>query len=534
MLLRRSLPNPFNPFLKSSLQSSTPLNPRTLLRPISAYRHSLYEPLPSYHPPQWKDEFQKNEKAPVTTLSNGIRVASIETFQPNCSIGMYWDLGSSWEQPNESGICHFLERMSFKSTDQHSAREVLSRVEKHGGVLSWSSSRDTVSFRGDIIRTRAQDILSVLSDNLLRSQYPEQEILEALPVIEYEIRELPYNHGQILGDLLHLTALDGPLARPLYSGIGAEIKSALDFLDNEGSSDQKSSVNPFFGRLHNPFSSEDLKKFVKKHLVGDRIVIAATGIDHPTLVDLCEKYFSAIPSSSSSSLITPPKTFYQGGEKLVMRAPPYPPHPPEDHVIISFEAPGLLSKRSFLSLALIQTILGGGGAFSAGGPGKGMHTRLYTDVLHQHGWLYSCSAMSVSYADVSLFGIHGSVVNHKNVGSLTEVVATSLMSLLWRPPSQLEMEVAKKRLKSNMFMNLESRSIMTEDLGKQITLYGSRLDSNQLVEEIDSITVDELLKEYRTMISSKPTFVLLSDSRAFSLAPQYQAIHDFFQSRQDK
>lgn len=37
----------------------------------------------------------------------------------------------------------------------------------------------------------------------------------------------------------------------------------------------------------------------------------------------------------------------------------------------------------FIAFCVLQSLLGGGGSFSAGGPGKGMFTRLYLNVLHK-------------------------------------------------------------------------------------------------------------------------------------------------------
>ena len=52
--------------------------------------------------------------------------------------------------------------------------------------------------------------------------------------------------------------------------------------------------------------------------------------------------------------------------------------------------------------------MGGGGSFSAGGPGKGMYSRLYLNVLNRYHWIYSATAYHHSYADTGLFCIHGS------------------------------------------------------------------------------------------------------------------------------
>ena len=62
----------------------------------------------------------------------------------------------------------------------------------------------------------------------------------------------------------------------------------------------------------------------------------------------------------------------------------------------------------FFAFTVLNTMMGGGGSFSAGGPGKGMYSRLYLNVLNRYHWIYAATAYHHSYADSGLFCIHGS------------------------------------------------------------------------------------------------------------------------------
>ena len=62
----------------------------------------------------------------------------------------------------------------------------------------------------------------------------------------------------------------------------------------------------------------------------------------------------------------------------------------------------------FFAFTVLNTLMGGGGSFSAGGPGKGMYSRLYLNVLNRYHWIYSATAYHHSYADTGLFCIQGS------------------------------------------------------------------------------------------------------------------------------
>lgn len=59
-------------------------------------------------------------------------------------------------------------------------------------------------------------------------------------------------------------------------------------------------------------------------------------------------------------------------------------------------------------MTVLIYLLGGGNSFSSGGPGKGMHSRLYTRVLNYHHWVHSCSSYSQTFNNTGLLGIQAS------------------------------------------------------------------------------------------------------------------------------
>ena len=50
----------------------------------------------------------------VTTLDNGIRVATEEGFGETASVGVFINAGSVHENERNNGVAHFLEHMIFK------------------------------------------------------------------------------------------------------------------------------------------------------------------------------------------------------------------------------------------------------------------------------------------------------------------------------------------------------------------------------------------------------------------------------------
>lgn len=52
------------------------------------------------------------------------------------------------------------------------------------------------------------------------------------------------------------------------------------------------------------------------------------------------------------------------------------------HVVLALESCSH-QDPDFIAVCVLNMMMGGGGSFSAGGPGKGMYTRLYTNVLNR-------------------------------------------------------------------------------------------------------------------------------------------------------
>ena len=83
------------------------------------------------------------------------------------------------------------------------------------------------------------------------------------------------------------------------------------------------------------------------------------------------------------------------------------PFPDLAHVSLGLESSSF-TDSDFFAFAVLNALMGGGGSFSAGGPGKGMYSRLYLNVLNRYHWIYACTAFNHSYLDSGLFCINAS------------------------------------------------------------------------------------------------------------------------------
>jgi len=150
-----------------------------------------------------------------------------------------------------------------------------------------------------------------------------------------------------------------------------------------------------------------------------------------------------------------------------------------------------------------------------------MYSRLYTNVLNQHGWVESCVAFNHSYTDSGLFGIAASC-SPAQVAQMLEVMCRELNALGqesgYAALKEGEVQRAKNQLRSSLLMNLESRMVELEDLGRQVQVHGRKVGAKEMCKKIEEVTVADLRRVARQVFgggvlnpgngSGAPTVVL--------------------------
>ena len=174
-------------------------------------------------------------------------------------------------------------------------------------------------------------------------------------------------------------------------------------------------------------------------------------------------------------------------------------------------------------LCVVDTLLGGGSSFSAGGPGKGMYSRLYLEVLNRHGWVESANAFSTQLYDSGVFGVYGAAPPEQ-AGLLLETLARQLVTLLQRPVSPVELRRARNQLASSVMMNLETRALLCEDIGRQLLNHGKRLDPAKLLRRIQAVSAEDVQRVMRETLAHAPALAVVGDH---STVPEYAALTRF-------
>ena len=91
--------------------------------------------------------------------------------------------------------------------------------------------------------------------------------------------------------------------------------------------------------------------------------------------------------------------------------------------------------------------------------------------------------------------------------------------------SDEEFNRAKNMTKSSVLMNLESKPIILEDMGKQMLCYGKRLTAAEVCAQIDSVTAADVQKVAKAMLGSQLSYAAYGEVHAL---PRYDQVSAFF------
>lgn len=327
-------------------------------------------------------------------------------------------------------------------------------------------------------------MLDLLSDSVLRPLIDESEVELARKSVvgEIEALELKPDPAPILTELLHQAAFgkNQGLGHSQY----CERSAAVDRI-------RPKEFNAFLSSLYR----------------NNRMAVCCVGnVEHASFLEGARRAFDKEPTferhadpTDTAAVWNPSLVAVEKDLSKVSLGPT--PMPELVHLNIGFRSPSF-NDPEHIAACVLQSLMGGGGSFSAGGPGKGMYSRLYLRVLNIFGWISNAVCTNLSYSDMGLFSIYMSC--YPAYATHMANIAVNEMVALTEPISAEEIQRAKNQLKSSMMMNLEQRSVAFEDICRQVLGTGTRQNPIDLCDRIDQVSETDLRKLAVKMLSSGP------------------------------
>jgi predicted Zn-dependent peptidase len=382
-----------------------------------------------------------NESHKITTLDNGLRVATVAMPSvQTASVGVWIDAGARHETPEVNGVAHMLEHMAFKGTERRSARVIAEEIENVGGQLNAYTSRENTAYYARVLAEDMPLATDILADILQHSTFEPEELERERGVILQEIGQTMDTPDDLIFDLFQETAFPNQsLGRSILGP--AEIVQAM--------------------------SRDELTGYMAEHYAPGRMVLSAAGkVDHDQLVDLGAKLFQKLPAAASSCAAVETGAYARGDLRKQRELE-------QVHLILGLPAFSY-HDDDFYALQIFSAMLGGG-----------MSSRLFQEVREKRGLAYSVFSFAACYKDTGIFAIYAGT-GEEQTPELVPVLCDEILGLMSRASDE-ELSRAKAQLKASMMMGLESCFAQSEDIARQLLIFGRRIPQEETIAEIDAV-----------------------------------------------
>ena len=175
---------------------------------------------------------------------------------------------------------------------------------------------------------------------------------------------------------------------------------------------------------------------------------------------------------------------YEGGERREER------ELEQAHLLLGLPAFSYLDD-DFYALQVLSTMLGGG-----------MSSRLFQEVRENRGLAYSVFSFASSYADTGLLGIYAGT-GEKETAELVPVVCDELLELIEQPGEE-ELVRARAQLKASLMMALESCFAQSEELARQLLIFGRRIPQDEIIAKVDAVDQAAIRRVGRRLLQRRP------------------------------
>ena len=378
-------------------------------------------------------------------LDNGIRfVCEPMRHVRSLALGVWINAGSRDEEPAERGLSHFLEHMHFKGTRRRTARAIADAADAVGGELNAYTSRESTTFYARVLDEHTGLAVDLLSDILLESTFPGEEVERERQIILEEIRMVEDTPDDYIHDLYYATALGD-------RGLGAGVLGTP--------------------RTVEAVTRETLLAYRDRRYTAENILIAAAGRMEPErLRDALDATFGRIERRGRTE--RPPQAWPPGSVRV------FPRELAEAHLCLGFR--GLAhDDPDRYAFFLLNTMLGSGAS-----------SRLFQEIREKRALAYSIYSFVSSYSDTGVLAVYAGTRPDR----VREVVERILVQCdrFRREIDGDALQRAREQLKGNLLLGLESTAARMNHIARNQICFGRQPGLDEILARIDAVGADEV------------------------------------------
>lgn len=439
-------------------------------------------------------ETKRKDNFFLSTLSNGLRVLTVNDGSGCTGAGVFTLNATKFETESTRGAAAILESLPLRGNAIHSQEDVCQLLGTLGNAYKTTNNKEAMGTMIMTPRYHAQEGLEILNGMCLQPSHDPKVFREAKEMTRERASVADRDATKVCFELIHQAAWGG-------KGLGNDTFPSDDQLDE--------------------LTLDNFLAFHRVHTRPSRTVVAATGVaDHEAYAKMCfETLQFPEPQPGDDALLAASHTAasratYCGGS--VLRHNTKAPDSTKKFAERNLSHAGLmfqgvpLHHPDYYTVALIQSLLGGGTSFSSGGPGKGMQTKLFREVLHREGWIHGVECISAWYSDGGIIGLYASAP-HEWVRHLVNMMMIQACSICQRIGEE-HIDMAKNQLCSQLVLLGEGREQLLSDMGFNLIVHNYITTADEILRGTSSVTLKDLKRVCATMIERPITFALFGDT----------------------
>ena len=403
------------------------------------------------------------------TSQNGVRIVYEHIpHVRSVAVGVWVDVGSRHETPEENGLTHFIEHMLFKGTPTRSARQIAEEFDRIGGYVNAFTSKEQTCYYAKVLDHHAKHAISVLADMFFHSQFDEQELDKERQVVLEEI-------------LMVEDTPDDDVHEQLWNVMYPNQPLGASILGTKASLET--------------FNKDSIHQFMEHHYRPEHIVISVAGNIPDGLIDYIDSLFGQFGSNSKlSDRHSMDLPVFNSGESLKSR------ETEQGHICLGY--PGLSVKdKHIYDLVVMNNILGGN-----------MSSRLFQEVREEKALAYSIYSYHSSNVDSGSFAIYGGTSSNQ-LQELKETIHETIQKAVDEGVTETEVDNAKEQLKGNLMLGLESTNARMNRNGKNELIFKEHKTYDEVLHSIDEVHIHQVQKLITDIFAHQPAISIITPKK---------------------
>jgi predicted Zn-dependent peptidase len=380
-------------------------------------------------------------------LPNGVRVITERMPQVrSVSVGVWIGTGSREEQPDETGISHFIEHMVFKGTKHRTAEQIARSVDSIGGGLDAFTSKELVSYNVKVLDEHLPAAFDIVSDLVRNPLFENKDIEKEKGVILEELKMEVDNPEYLIHEIFSSQFWKGHALGRSILGTKQTIRS---------------------------FDRDRIERYYHQFYTPKNILITAAGnLKSKQLLDLAGERFGdlrprRVPNPNGAPSPHAPMIFRNKSSL--------------EQVHLYIGVPSIpMPHESRFAAYILNAILGGG-----------MSSRLFQNIREKQGLAYAVYSELAMYHDAGCMLVYAGT-SLRSAEKVVKSIVHELNEVVEKRAGDEEMRRAKDHLKGSFVLGLESTSSRMGNLARQELYFKRFFSLDEMLERIEKVTAAEV------------------------------------------